>query len=223
MKPPKSKKPPAIEPPDLGRESSLEKISPTRSLADGPFSELLVENVDWSDQAASSADFNFSLLRQARLTKTRLKSAQFRDLRFIGCDVSVGDWIGASIRRVEFLTTRMTGLNLSETTIKDVVFRDCPLSYAVFQFAKLERCRFEDCDLVDVTFQGASFSDVTFRNCNLTSAQFSDARLNQVDLRGSRLDGLQMALDQLREVTIDPGQTDVIASLTRVTVLPLEE
>lgn len=187
------------------------------------YSEVLLDNVGWSGQSASQAVFNTVIFKDAHLDKTRLRSVQVCDVRFAGGDIALGDWIGATFRRAEFLKTRLSGFNASEGSFRDVVFRDCQLSYAVFQFTKFERCRFEDCDLVDSTFQGATLTEVTFRHCNLASAQFSDARLTGLDLRGSHLPGLQMAMDQLREVTIDPSQAAVIASLTQVKIRPVDE
>jgi uncharacterized protein YjbI with pentapeptide repeats len=102
-----------------------------------------------------------------------------------------------SALRVELRRCRLTGADLAETRLRDVVFADCRLDLVGLRFAKLERVVFRDCRMGECDLYGATLKDVLFERCELREATFSAAKLQRLELRGCDLAGLRGA-DALR-------------------------
>src|SRR6478672_374537 len=92
--------------------------------------------------------------------------------------VDGADWANrraprAQVRRAELRNTRLTGAELGESAITDVVFADCRLDLAGLRNATLERVIFRDCRMEECDFYAARLSDVLFERCTLRQATFS--------------------------------------------------
>lgn len=92
-------------------------------------------------------------------------------------------------RRVELRRCRLTGSELGESDLTDVVFVDCRLDLVGLRFAKLERVVFRDCRMSECDFYEASLKDVTFERCELRGARFLGATIERVDLSACDLAG----------------------------------
>jgi uncharacterized protein YjbI with pentapeptide repeats len=95
--------------------------------------------------------------------------------------VTDADWANQrsprlALKRVELGQIRLTGAELSEATLTDVVFDDCRLDLATFRFAKLERVVFRDCLMTECDFYEAAIKDVFFERCNLRESTLSATR-----------------------------------------------
>ncbi len=112
--------------------------------------------------------------------------------------VDGADWANrraprAQIRRTELRTVRLTGAELGEAALTDVLFADCRLDLAGLRNATLERVVFRDCRMEECDFYAARLSDVLFERCTLRLATFSAVTLARVELRGCDLAGLRGA------------------------------
>jgi uncharacterized protein YjbI with pentapeptide repeats len=106
------------------------------------------------------------------------------------------DWAGRkgvrlSARRVALLRCRLTGAELAESSLGDIMFDECRVDLVGLRHAKLERVVFRDCRMGESDFSGASLKDVVFERCELREATFSGARFERVELRGCDLSGLR--------------------------------
>ncbi len=99
----------------------------------------------------------------------------------------------AAFQRVELRRSRLTGAELAEASLRDVVVEDCRLDLVGLRHAKLERVVFRDCRMADCDFYGSSLTDVLFERCELREATFSDCTLARVEFRGCDLTGLRGA------------------------------
>jgi uncharacterized protein YjbI with pentapeptide repeats len=131
-------------------------------------------------------------------------------------DVAVvnADWANQrasrlELRRVEARQCRMTGAELAEASLADVVFDDCRLDLVGLRFAKLERVVFRDCQMTECDLYEASLKDVLFERCTLREATFSAVTLERVELRGCDLAGAH-GVEALR--TARMPWNDVLAS-----------
>ncbi len=112
-------------------------------------------------------------------------------------DVVVGDrdWAnrqarGLVARRVELHRCRLTGAELAEAVLTDVVFVECRLDFAGLRMAKLDRVVFRDCRMTECDFYEASLTDVLFEHCELREATLTGVKLKRVELRRCDLTGL---------------------------------
>jgi uncharacterized protein YjbI with pentapeptide repeats len=102
-------------------------------------------------------------------------------------------------RRAEVRRSRLTGTELAEATLTDVVFSGCRLDLVGLRMATLERVVFRDCRMSECDLHGASLTDVLFEACDLRQVTLSGARVTRVELRGCSLDGLR-GVEALRGV-----------------------
>ena len=87
----------------------------------------------------------------------------------------------------------MTGIALSEATLRDVTLEGCRIDLASFAFSQLQRVTFEDCVLQQTNFLEAQLDEVRFHHCDLSSCDFRGARLKRCEFRRSDLTGLEGA------------------------------
>jgi uncharacterized protein YjbI with pentapeptide repeats len=102
-----------------------------------------------------------------------------------------------SLQRVELRRCRLTGAELGEATLRDVVFDECRIDLVNLRHAKLERVVFRDCRMTECDFYETSLKDALFERCELREATFSGCTLQRVELRGCDLAGVRGA-DALR-------------------------
>jgi len=98
-----------------------------------------------------------------------------------------------SLLRVELRRCRMTGAELAEASLKDVVFDECRLDLAGLRYSRLERVVFRDCRLEECDLYGTALKDVLFERCALREATLSGATSERLELRGCDLAGLRGA------------------------------
>jgi uncharacterized protein YjbI with pentapeptide repeats len=139
------------------------------------------------------------------LSGSRLEGASFLHCRFRSVEADVARWRGISAQATSFHSSRMTGIQLNECELRDVLFDDTRLDLANLRMARLERVTFRDCSLTEADFADAELVSVRFERCSLRGATFRDARCRSTDLRGSSLDELDGA-GGLAGATIDAVQ-----------------
>jgi len=98
---------------------------------------------------------------------------------------------GLVARRAELHRCRLTGAELAEARLTDVVFVECRLDLAGLRMAKLDRVVFRDCRMAECDFYEASLTDVLFEDCELREVTVSGVKLARVELHRCDLTGLR--------------------------------
>jgi hypothetical protein len=114
-----------------------------------------------------------------------------RDVAQRGSDWANVKARGVELRRVEISDARLTGAELSEATLLDVIFEACRLDLVGLRMSSLERVVFRDCQMPECDLYAAKLKDVLFERCELTGATLSEIRLERVELRGCALEGVR--------------------------------
>ncbi len=166
--------------------------------------------------SASEVKFERINATQAQLVRTG-----FSDVELAACELIATALPESSWRRVHIKESRCSGIQLQNSTLKDVTFTGCKLNMANFRFAELFNAVFVDCALDEADFYGASLHNVQFKNCTLAKTQFSSARLKQADLRTSDISGV-LGIGSLAGAIIDSMQlvhlAPMLAAELRITV-----
>ncbi len=161
---------------------------------------------------------SFERCRAAGAVRVR----RLRDVTLRACDLANLVCIDLGVTRVELRDCRLTGIDVSGATLRDVRCVDCQIGLARAFGTRLERCWFENCDLRESDFDGATLAGVVFRGCDLRQARFASSRLGETDIRGSRIDGIVVDPGLLRGAVIAPEQADVFAAAMGMRVLPVD-
>lgn len=192
---------------------------PARSFTE-PFTnqlqaELRIENahielLDAIGVHAENMSIDESVLERVQCVQAKLEKLGLSDVKLQGCDLSAAKCADGSWLRVHVKGGRLTGIDLSNTTLKDVTFEDCKLDLANFRASKLTRVQFIGCHLQETDFQMATLTNVAFTSSELSKVAFSRAVLKQVDARTSQLFDIR-GWDSLKGLTLDTSQLMAIA------------
>ncbi|MEU8123882.1 pentapeptide repeat-containing protein [Spirillospora sp. NPDC049024] len=127
---------------------------------------------------------------QTAFTGVVLHRAGFADCAFGDTDLANLRAFNSRMFGVRIANARMTGMQLPESGLRDVLVEGCRADLAGFRFAHLRDVVFRDCNLAEATFQSAGMTEVRFENCRLSGAQFSGATMKAVRFRGCDLRGV---------------------------------
>jgi len=95
-------------------------IQDNDSFCDGIIADCIIEN-----QSAQHVSFDQIIFKNVIFKGADFKVIELTDVRFENCDLSNADLSGAVIHRVEIVNCKILGLNLSETTLRNILFEDC--------------------------------------------------------------------------------------------------
>ena len=200
-----------IDSPDLPR-SGLETLAIEQFERDA-YELLALEGAKLVDSSFSGLRFDSCVLHRFELNRSRLPNLKLLDVRIEKSSAANGEWPKASLRRVEIIGSRLTGLTIAEGELADVSFNDCRIDYLRLANSKLRNVRFEGCVLTEADFMESNLESVAFIGCDLRKAGLTHAKLTNVDLRGSKIDGLEIKAAQFSELTIDPPQAVTIVQM----------
>jgi uncharacterized protein YjbI with pentapeptide repeats len=176
---------------DFSNENTIER----KSFHKLDFSNFRQESIDLVE-----SEINSCLFIGAKLIRFGAKDVRIIDSQLVAADLSDGGML-----RTEFSGSRMNGIDLSRSSLKDVIFRNCKLDMGNFRYTKMKRVAFVDCSLQDTDFIHAELDEVRFQNCQIERTNFSNITAKKVDLSGSKIIEL-IGWKDLRNFTIDSLQ-----------------
>ena len=109
------------------------------SYCDGVIADCIIEN-----QSAEHVSFDQVIFRNVIFKDANFRAVELTDIRFENCDLSNADLSGAIIHRVEMINCKILGLNLSEATLRNVLFDDCNGRYISFRFSDCKQVNFKN-------------------------------------------------------------------------------
>ncbi len=177
--------------------------------------EATISCVESIKQAIDSPKAKSISIKEAKFTNITIVNGNIRnchldDISIENSDFSAAKLPGMSARRVVFKSTRLSGVQLYESTLKDVTFIGCKLDLSNFRFAQLKNVLFEDCVISEADFAGAVFNNVVMSKCELEKTDFSNSKITSLDLRGSNILGIY-GITSLEGAKITPTQLIGIA------------
>lgn len=203
----------SIDPPDLPRTTSLKALDISGFPADS-YELAAIHGAVLSDASVSRLQFDTCVLTRVELDRTTLSNLRMVDVIVETSSAANGTWASPSLRRIEIIGSRLTGLTVTEGELADVVFRECKADFIqIIAASRIRDVRFENCVLAEADFRESTIERVTFSGCDMRNANLAKARLIEVDLRGSRIEGLTLDASQLGSLTVDPSQAMVILQM----------
>jgi uncharacterized protein YjbI with pentapeptide repeats len=156
-----------------------------------------------------------AVLRDPDMSGTELRDCTFRDTAFRNPNLATARILGGSLTRVAFDGGRLTGLQVAEADVRDVVWRGCGADMATFRHARLLHVSFQDCSLREADFSGMRGEVVRFTGCDLRGASFRHAELAGCEVRRCRLDDIE-GVEGLRGASLEVDQLiDLAPALAR--------
>lgn len=196
-------------------EPRLSSEHPTRAL-DGPlrdgdsFAEAELAGVACAGLRVDGVECADVVLRDPDLSGAELRDCRFRDAVFARPNLATATFRGGSLTRVMVDGGRLIGLNVTETEIRDCVWRGCGADMASFRHAKLERATFQDCSLREADFMGLRGDSVRFHDCDLRGATFHHAHFTSSEFRRCTMDDIE-GIEGLRGTAMELEQMLTLA------------
>lgn len=187
--------------PKLPNRAGFDPIENNQLIAEAQFEHVSMENTDVSGRNIRNLSLDESLLERVILIETHLEKLSISDSMLRNCDLSTAFCSESSLIRAHIIGGRMTGVDFSLSTLKDVTFENCKLNMANFRFSKLTRVEFINCVLSETDFQGSELTEVAFQSSHLEKVEFGQCRIIKVDARTSQLFDIR-GWQSLRGVTI---------------------
>ena len=210
MKKPNAKR--LVDPPDLPPATSLEALDLDCFAADS-YELAAIEKAALNDASASRLQFDTCVLTRIEFDRSKLSNLRMIDVRVEKSSAANGVWASPSLRRIEIIGSRLTGLTITEGELSDIVFRDCKADFLQILSSRIRDVRFENCVIAEAEFRESTIERVTFTGCDMRNTNLAQARLTEVDLRGSRIEGLVLDAAQLGSLTVDPAQAIVVLQM----------
>ena len=179
---------------------------------EGRYQNVHVIGADFSRVAVGHVEVAAARLERVDLAGAQLPGVVVRDVA-----IDRGDWSNvvayqAHLTRSTLHGVRLTGAQIIDSGLSDVVFEEAKLDLAVFRSSRLRRVEFRGCNLARADFANASIGGATFIDCDLAGAQFSQARAEGTRFSHCELDGIG-GVTSLRGASMS---NDDLVLLTRV-------
>jgi uncharacterized protein YjbI with pentapeptide repeats len=198
--------------PDIPEELTVVSL-PEADLDDGvAHVGLAVSDIDLSGRHAANAELDQCRYTAVSFGSVEMRRATIKDAEFDRCDLANLLARDSSMLRVRVRASRMTGLALLASSVRDVVFRDCRMDLASFSGSRFADVVFANCRLDQANFGDADLSGVRFDSCDLSGAQFSGATLTGARFSGCDLTGMA-GVTSLRGAIITSSDATTLARI----------
>ena len=147
------------------------------------------------------------------MSATKLADLMWLDVIVERCDLSMIEWAGPKLTRVEMRGCRVTGAKLHRGELDDVRFVECLLDYVSFAGARFRQVSFEACRLQEANFNGADVPGTSFVNCDLRGADFTGAKVQGADVSSSSLGEIHIGAGDVRGLVVNREQAAVLSQL----------
>jgi len=146
-----------------------------------------------------------SRIAKTDLSQITLERFDALNTEFLACNFTASKFPHSSWHVTTIDGARCSGMQLTDSSLKNVTFKNCKLEFVNFRFSKLENVIFEDCMLEDVDFYSTNLRNIEFIHCTLNKVTFAEARVYRVDISQSELNTVN-GVASLRGVTANYDQ-----------------
>ena len=169
-------------------------------------------NQDLSRTRVIAANISDARLVKINFSEANLEKFGIMDVVFSRCDLTATNCAEASWHRVKISGSRLSGLKLQTSSLRDVIFDTCKLDLANFRFSKLKNVLFKNCVLDEADFYNTELENVQFQYCSLIKTEFSSAKCKKLDLRTSDISSI-LGIESLAGAIIDSMQLIALAPM----------
>jgi uncharacterized protein YjbI with pentapeptide repeats len=157
---------------------------------DGVYLSLEYVDIELSGRDVVSIEIDQCRYKNTNFGQTKLDRALISDAVFQSCDLANLQARDCSLVRVAVTSSRMTGLQWAEGSVRETTFESCRIDMASFRFGTFKSVVFTDCKLTQADFQEADLRGARFERCDLTGTQFSKAQMEGTRFADCNLAGV---------------------------------
>ncbi|TRX37576.1 pentapeptide repeat-containing protein [Flavobacterium restrictum] len=141
------------------------------------------EKVVYSDKKINNREFEDCVFKNCDFSNSDFSYNTFMDCEFIACNLSMMQLHETSLKSVVFKNCKVLGIQFHTCTdfLFTVHFEESILDYSSFANKKMPKTKFNSCSLREVSFVGTNLTNAVFDNCNLDGAVFNDTQLKEAN------------------------------------------
>lgn len=151
-------------------------------------------------------EFSQVIFKNVVFQDVTFESIMCTDVIFENCDLSNANLMNANMHRTEFRDSKMLGINLAESYLKNILFVGCILNLGSFGYANLQQVRFENCVMRSADYYECIFKKVEFHACDIEEVNFSQTSLKGIDISNSTFERLSLGIEDLRGCIVSREQ-----------------
>ncbi|MDQ0024354.1 uncharacterized protein YjbI with pentapeptide repeats [Variovorax paradoxus] len=168
------------------------------------FSGASLEDANLDAALLDDANFNSAVLARARLSRTSLINATFKNANLGGANCEFANFSGADLGGAHCEKTRFKSCNMANTQFDQTRLAETELSQCDFRGSDWQQVFLTQLRMDGMAFGGASFNQVVWLECTLQDVSFVNATLvrcgfvttdcsGAVDFSDARIDGSSFA------------------------------
>ncbi len=164
-----------------------------------------VENISLMGEHLDRTSVSGSLFSKVDFVSLSAERFDVADCEFRGCNFTASNFPESIWNRVSIVGARCSGMQITNSVLKNITYADSKLEIANFRFSRLENVIFEDCMIDDVDFYQAKLKNIAFVNCTISKIMFMNAGMTNVDISKSSIQNIR-GVQSLRGVTVSYDQ-----------------
>ena len=149
--------------------------------------DIKFERKDFSKNKLDKGDYESCTFSNCNFSNSDVSKIRFLECQFIDCDLSLVNLHETGLQDVTFKDCKMLGLRFD--TCSDFAFSikvdHCQLNHSSFFKKKLSKTVFTKSKLHEVDFTECNLNTSIFDHCDLLNAVFKNTDLQNADLRSS--------------------------------------
>lgn len=193
---------------DLAAVSDFYTYAQDKILQDDRIEDIIVcENIITGEDFYR-IELSSAIFQKCMFTNCNFLKGSFVDVKFAACDFSNCNFEETYFDRCRFEECKCMGINLSESVIKNTLFKESGLQYAVFDKSKITDSGFCNVDFTEGSFSEVNLKGFTAKDCNFIKSNFFKTSLKNIDFSSSELilPILSSPPEELRGSIISPNQ-----------------
>jgi len=145
------------------------------------------EKTNFSANGIAAGDYEGCAFNNCNFASVDLSGLAFSECTFKGCDLSLAKMNKTALRDARFKDSKLLGLRFENCAdfLFSVAFNGCNLNLSTFFKKNLKKTRFINCSLKETDFTESDLGGAVFDNCDLARAIFTHANLERADFRSS--------------------------------------
>ncbi|MCH3960752.1 MAG: pentapeptide repeat-containing protein [Solobacterium sp.] len=183
--------------------------------------EKRTDNCSFSDEECSK-DLTLHEFFECTFAKIiflgKMDKMEFADVIFDHCDFSNISMQECCFRRVQFLHCRLTGCDMSGSSLTDTEMKECQGEYLNLNCTGLNDCSWQETLFKEASFAMMKIKHLEIKGCNFTRSEWADTKMKDLDLSDSIIDGIAVNAENLKGVIVNAEQAVVMAKLLGIRV-----
>ncbi len=205
-------------PKQLVEDVCLEEVLSDALENDETLTGLHLQGERWVAEPMKKVCFSKAVLTGCRFLECHMERAEFVDVRFDRCDFSSSFLQGSYFSRCHFVGCKGIGTQMQDAVFRNVRMEDCNFELAAFDDALFYQSQFSNSRFAQAWFLQCSIKGLLLEKCDFTKASFFHTALKGVDFTQCELQGISVAIEDLKGIIVNQYQAAQLAKLLDVCI-----